>query len=129
MLRRARARCQRFAPLPRMSLAGEIEGAPNNSPKNRLKSTAFCSGFKFAMPLPFPLDDGNALTQTGGRFTADFPLPALINFAYKIAPTPGERQPQYHHGVSRKDAPARAVLRDERHRSAGGGGDWSERSF
>ena len=30
---------------------------------------------------PFPLDDGNAFTQTGGRFRAQSRLPAFINFA------------------------------------------------
>jgi bla regulator protein BlaR1 len=46
---------------------------------------------------PFPLDAGDAFTQTGGRFTANFPLPAFINFAYKIAPTPDQRQSMLAH--------------------------------
>jgi len=46
---------------------------------------------------PFPLDDGNAFTQTGGRFRAKFRLPAFINFAYKIAPTPDQRQAMLAH--------------------------------
>lgn len=46
---------------------------------------------------PFPLDDGNAFTQTGGRFRAKFRLPAFINFAYKIAPTLDERQAMLAH--------------------------------
>ena len=46
---------------------------------------------------PFPLDDGNAFTQTGGRFRAKFRLPAFINFAYKIAPTLEQRQAMLAH--------------------------------
>jgi bla regulator protein BlaR1 len=46
---------------------------------------------------PFPLDDGNAFTQTGGRFRAIFPLPAFIYFAYKIGPTPAQRQAMLAH--------------------------------
>lgn len=42
-------------------------------------------------PPAFPLDAGNAFTPTGGRFAAAFPLAALIDFAYKITPTPGQR--------------------------------------
>jgi uncharacterized protein (TIGR03435 family) len=45
----------------------------------------------------FPLDDGNAFTQTGGRFRAIFPLPAFIYFAYKIAHTPDQRQAMLAH--------------------------------
>src|SRR5579863_3117517 len=46
---------------------------------------------------PFPLDGGNAFTQTGGRFTADFPLVTFIDFAYTIAPTPDQRQSMLAH--------------------------------
>jgi bla regulator protein blaR1 len=46
---------------------------------------------------PFPLDSGNAFTQTGGRFTATLPVLAIINFAYKIAPTPEQRQARLAH--------------------------------
>jgi uncharacterized protein (TIGR03435 family) len=46
---------------------------------------------------PFPLDDGNAFTQTGGRFRAIFPLPAFISFAYKISPTSEQRQAMLAH--------------------------------
>jgi uncharacterized protein (TIGR03435 family) len=41
---------------------------------------------------PFPLDAGNAFTQTGGLFTATFPVLAFIDFAYKITPAPEQRQ-------------------------------------
>ncbi len=50
-----------------------------------------------AFAPPFPLDDGNAFTETGGRFTANFPLPAFINFAYKITPTADQRQAMLDH--------------------------------
>jgi uncharacterized protein (TIGR03435 family) len=46
---------------------------------------------------PFPLDAGNAFTQTGGRFTATQNVLAFINFAYKIAPTPDQRQAMLAH--------------------------------
>jgi uncharacterized protein (TIGR03435 family) len=45
---------------------------------------------------PFPLDDGDAFAQTE-RFRAKFRLPAFINFAYKIAPTPDQRQAMLAH--------------------------------
>jgi uncharacterized protein (TIGR03435 family) len=41
-------------------------------------------------PPNFALDNSDSYTPAdpGGRFTADFPLPAYINFAYKLWPTP-----------------------------------------
>jgi uncharacterized protein (TIGR03435 family) len=50
-------------------------------------------------PMPtFPLDDGNAFTnpRSGesphGRFSATFPLPVFISFAYKLSLTPDQAQ-------------------------------------
>jgi uncharacterized protein (TIGR03435 family) len=40
----------------------------------------------------FPMDNGDAFTQTGGRFFADFPLLTYIQFAYKIRFTPQQRE-------------------------------------
>jgi uncharacterized protein (TIGR03435 family) len=44
-----------------------------------------------ALPL-FPLDAGDAYAPTGGRFFANFPLWAYIQFAYKIWPTEQQRR-------------------------------------
>lgn len=46
---------------------------------------------------PFPLDDSDAFTQTGGHFRVKSRLPEFINFAYKIAPTLDQRQAMLAH--------------------------------
>src|SRR5437016_7666798 len=43
-------------------------------------------------PPNFPLDAGDAYRPVGGRFSADFPLTTYITFAYKLSPTPDQRQ-------------------------------------
>lgn len=48
-------------------------------------------------PPRFPLDAGDAFTPTGGRFSANFPLAVLIDFAYKITPTPDQREAMLAH--------------------------------
>ena len=54
-------------------------------------------------PPNFPLDPGDAFTDFGsgdpprGRFTADFPLPVFIEFAYKFSPTPEQRKSMLAH--------------------------------
>ncbi len=48
-------------------------------------------------PPTFPLDAGNAFTQTGGRFLATFSLLTFIDFAYKITPTADQRQSMLAH--------------------------------
>src|SRR5258707_472125 len=46
---------------------------------------------KFVPPL-FALDSGDSYRQTGGRFSADFPLSVYISFAFKLNLTPDQRQ-------------------------------------
>jgi hypothetical protein len=54
-------------------------------------------------PPSFPLGSGDAFTDLGsgdpprGRFTADFPLPIYIEFAYKISPAPEQRKSMFAH--------------------------------
>jgi uncharacterized protein (TIGR03435 family) len=45
----------------------------------------------------FPLDAGPAFASTGGRFFASFPLMTYINFAWKLLPSPDERQAMFAH--------------------------------
>jgi uncharacterized protein (TIGR03435 family) len=44
------------------------------------------------VPPSFPLDVGDALTDTGGRFIANFPLLQFIMFAYKFDPALEQRE-------------------------------------
>src|SRR5580658_10946075 len=45
----------------------------------------------FRRPL-FPLDWGDSYSATGGRFYADFPVATYIEFAYKLALKPQQRE-------------------------------------
>jgi bla regulator protein BlaR1 len=49
-------------------------------------------------PPLFPLDNGDAFAQTGGRFYAAFPLSSYILFAYKLSPpTEDQRKIMFEH--------------------------------
>jgi uncharacterized protein (TIGR03435 family) len=48
-------------------------------------------------PPNFPLDPGDAYCPVGGRFAADFPLMTYITFAYKLSPSPDQRQAMLAH--------------------------------
>jgi bla regulator protein blaR1 len=64
-------------------------------------------------PPNFPLDPGDAYRPVGGRFYADFPLMTYITFAYKLSPSPDQRQAMIAHlpnwvATDRFDVEARA---------------------